>query len=59
VQALLKRAVGRYGHPAWAKHHGISEAYVDDILHGRRLPGEKITKALGLEKALLWRTPNR
>jgi hypothetical protein len=42
------------GQAAWAAKHHISAAYVSDVLKGRRLPGDKITKALGLEKALLW-----
>lgn len=46
------------GQSAWAAKHGISAAYVCDVLKGKRLPGDKITKALGLEKALLWRTPS-
>ena len=43
----------------WAAKHEISAAYVSDVLNGRRLPGDKITRALGLEKALLWRTPSK
>ncbi len=57
VRRLLKRAVKNdtYG---WAKTNNISQPYVNQVLNGRRLPGKKITKALGLEKALLWRTPH-
>lgn len=47
------------GQSAWAAKHKISAAYVNDVLKRRRLPGDKITKALGLEGALLWRTPSR
>lgn len=46
------------GQTAWAKRHGVSLAYVNDVLQSRRLPGDKITDAMGLEKALLWRTPS-
>lgn len=35
---------------AWAKAHGISPAYVSDVIQGRREPGEKILKALGLKR---------
>lgn len=58
VEKLLRRLVGE-NQAAWAKQHKISTGYVNDVLNGRRLPGDKITKAMGLEKALLWRTPNR
>lgn len=58
VARLRKSANAAGGQAAWAAKHEISAAYVNDVLHGRRLPGDKITKALGLEKALLWRTPS-
>lgn len=58
VTEMLRRMVGR-NQAAWAKKHDISAAYVNDVLNGRRIPGNKITRAMGLEKALLWRTPYR
>lgn len=58
VTALLRKQV-KGNQSAWARQHGISAAYVADVLSGRRLPGDKITNAMGLEKALLWRTPYR
>lgn len=54
VVAMLKRQCGN-NQKAWAKKHGISQTYVNDVLRFRKLPGDKITQALGLEKALLWR----
>ena len=33
----------------WSKKHSMSAAYVSDVLKGRRDPGAKILKALGLE----------
>lgn len=56
VVARLRRQV-RGNQKEWAKRHAISPQYVCDVLAGRRLPGDKITRAMGLEKALLWRTP--
>ncbi len=58
VTEMLRRRV-RGNQSAWAKQHNISLPYVNDVLNGRRMPGDKITKAMGLEKALLWRTPSR
>lgn len=58
VVARLQKSVNASGgQTAWAAKHDMSVAYVNDVLRSRRLPGDKITKALGLEKALLWRTP--
>lgn len=57
VAKLLRRHV-RGNQAGWAKRHGISAAYVSDVLRGRRLPGKKITQAMGLEGALLWRVPS-
>lgn len=34
---------------AWAKKHGISQSYVNDVLQGRKNPGGLILDALGLE----------
>lgn len=56
VARLLKKQVGN-NPAAWAKKYGISSAYVDGVIHGTRIPGDKITRAMGLEKALLWRVP--
>ena len=49
VRSMLKRACTAAGTArAWAKAHGVSEAYVSDVLNSRRDPGEAICKALGL-----------
>lgn len=58
VEKMLRRIV-EGNQTAWAKRHKISLGYVNDVLNGRRSPGDKITQAMGLEKALLWRTPNK
>lgn len=58
VLRLRKSCNAAGGQKAWAVKHEISTAYVNDVLKQRRLPGEKITRALGLEGALLWRTPS-
>lgn len=34
---------------AWAAKNGVSLAYVNDVLAGRRNPGEGISKAFGLK----------
>lgn len=53
---LLRAAVDKAGtQTAFAKKHGISIAYVNDVLQGRRQPGDKILKALGLESQLTYR----
>jgi hypothetical protein len=58
VVARLQKSINAAGgQAAWAAKHGISPQYVCDVLAGRKLPGDKITRAMGLEKALLWRTP--
>lgn len=54
VVTLLRLAI-KDNAAAWAKRNDISPQYVSNVLNHRRLPGDKITQALGLEKALLWR----
>lgn len=53
---LLRAAVDKAGtQTAFAKKHGVSIAYVNDVLQGRRAPGAKILAALGLESQLTYR----
>ncbi len=49
VVAELRRSCTRAGsQQSWAKAHGVSPAYVSDVLTGRRDPGGKILAPLGL-----------
>jgi len=43
------------GQAAWARTHGVSPAYVNDVLNGRRDPGPKILAAIGFEKVVTYR----
>jgi Helix-turn-helix len=45
---FLVRAQGSQA--AAAAAWGISKPYLSDILHGRRLPGPKLLKALGVRR---------
>lgn len=53
VKEALK-SVAKPTQAEWARTHGISAAYVSDVIQGRREPGEKILKALGLEKVVTY-----
>lgn len=51
----IKALLAEQAHPtqaSWAKANGISPAYVSDVIQGRREPGEKILKALGLKRVV-------
>ena len=37
-----------------AKAHGVSPAYLSDVLNGRREPGEAILSALGLTRVAVY-----
>lgn len=50
----LKQATG-HSQAAWAKKHGLSPAYVSDVINGRRDPGKAILEALGLERVVTYR----
>lgn len=53
---LLRAAVDKAGtQTAFAKKHGISVPYINDVLQGRRNAGKKILKALGLESQTTYR----
>jgi hypothetical protein len=40
---------------AWAKEIDVSTAYISDVWKGRRDPGEKLLKAMGLERVVEYR----
>lgn len=40
---------------AFAEQHKISLQYVNDVLRGRREPGQRILDALGVEKVVSYR----
>lgn len=40
---------------AWAEAHGLSAAYVCDVLSARREPGQSILDALGLVRIVRYR----
>lgn len=48
----LIRSQAKPTQAAWAKANGVSPAYVSDVIQGRREPGEKILKALGLKRVV-------
>ena len=39
-----------------AQHWGISQQYLNDVLHGRRAPGPQLLSALGYERVVLYRS---
>ena len=56
VMDLIAKAIETAGsQEALAIEWGISELYLSDILRGRREPGNKILKNMGLVKVLVYR----
>ncbi len=55
VVQRLKGECARVGSQrAWAKQAGVSEAYISDVLAGRREPGEAILTVLGLTRQVVY-----
>lgn len=53
VRDKLREACAELGsQKAWAKRHGVGDAYVSDILAGRREPGESVLKGLRLKRVV-------
>jgi len=44
------------GQKAWATANGVSQQYVNDVLAGRREPGDAILNAMGIERVVTYRT---
>lgn len=49
---LFKAILEAGGQTDFAKAHKLSTSYVNDCLHGRRKPGPKILKSLGLKAVI-------
>lgn len=50
VRGILQKACDKAGGiRAWARQHGLSAAYVSDVLLDRREPGPSICQVFGLE----------
>lgn len=50
--ALCNKCTEAGGQSAFAKKHGVSVAYVSDVLNGRKSPGPALLKAMGLRKVV-------
>ncbi len=51
---LRDECVKAGGQAKWAKANGLSAAYVNDVLHGRRDPGDSICAPLGLRRQVTY-----
>lgn len=55
IRHMLTRLVADLGSQrAAAEHLRISQAHLFDMLHGRRAPGPKVLKALGLRATVTY-----
>lgn len=53
VYSRIRRACAAAGsQKQWAEQHGLSQAYVSDVLNARTDPGPAILKAIGLRKVV-------
>lgn len=60
VRKRLKAACEDAGSQAeWARRHGMSAAYLHDVINGRRGLGHAILEALGLERVIQFRPRQR
>jgi hypothetical protein len=59
VRERLKTACEEAGsQAAWAREHGMSAAYLHDVINGRRNVGKAILRALGLERVVRYAPQN-
>ena len=52
---LLRKMCANRQQADVAAELGVSAQYLNDILQGRRLPGEKVLRPLGLERVVKYR----
>jgi DNA-binding transcriptional regulator YdaS (Cro superfamily) len=43
------------GQSAWARRHGLSPQFVCDVVNGRRDPGPKMCRALGVAEVTMFK----
>lgn len=56
IQRVIRRKVKALGSQrALAKELGISQSYLNDVLKGRKEPGEGILAPMGLERVVTYR----
>ncbi len=56
VRELLRQACETAGsQSAWAQAHEMTGAYVSDVINGRREPGPKVLRALGLSRVTCYK----
>jgi DNA-binding transcriptional regulator YdaS (Cro superfamily) len=57
---VLREGIAKAGSlSAYARQIGCSAAYLSDIVNGRREMGEKVCKALGLERVVTYHRSRR
>jgi len=54
IDILRVRCQERGTQKAWAKDHGISAAYVNDVLQGRREISDNFAAMLGFERRVVF-----
>jgi hypothetical protein len=54
IQVLIQACKEAGGQRAWAARHGVSPAYVGDVIHGRRAPTDAVLKPLGLRRDVVY-----
>lgn len=55
LSRLGKLCVEAGGQKAWATANGVSQQYVNDVLAGRREPGDAILDAMKIERIISYR----
>lgn len=43
------------GQSAWARDHDLTQQYVSDVINKRRKPGDKICRAAGIVRDIVYR----
>jgi len=53
VIELLRKRVEGSSQKELAEDIGVSQQYINDLIHGRRTPSDKILKYLGLKREIV------
>lgn len=54
VRLLLAECKAAGTRAKWASKNGVSAQYVTDVLKGRRAPGDRLLRGLGLQREFIY-----
>lgn len=59
IERLRGAIIAAGGQRQFARAHGLTPAYINDVLHGRRALADRILAAIGVKREIIYRVACR